>query len=122
MPNPYVQYVVNSALILAFATIGLNIIFGYAGQHAFGFPVFFGVGAYASALLSIDAALPVGLAIPAGALAAGGISESISASPRSHSPMSSILSHRTGSISLTARWAFHSYRRYICCRIMPRSA
>ena len=74
MPNPYVQYVVNSALILAFATIGLNIIFGYAGQHAFGFPVFFGVGAYASALLSIDAALPVGLAIPAGALAAGGIS------------------------------------------------
>jgi branched-chain amino acid transport system permease protein len=74
MPNPYVQYVVNSALILAFATIGLNIIFGYAGQHAFGFPVFFGVGAYASALLSIDAALPVGLAIPAGALVAGGIS------------------------------------------------
>ena len=74
MPNPYVQYVVNSALILAFATIGLNIIFGYAGQHAFGFPVFFGVGAYASALLSIDAALPVGLAIPAGALVTGGIS------------------------------------------------
>jgi branched-chain amino acid transport system permease protein len=74
MPNPYVQYVVNSALILAFATIGLNVIFGYAGQHAFGFPVFFGVGAYASALLSIDAALPVGLAIPAGALVAGGIS------------------------------------------------
>ena len=74
MPNPYVQYVVNSALILAFATVGLNIIFGYAGQHAFGFPVFFGVGAYASALLSIDAALPVGLAIPAGALISGGIS------------------------------------------------
>ena len=74
MPNPYVQYVVNSALILAFATIGLNVIFGYAGQHAFGFPVFFGVGAYASALLSIDAALPVGLAIPTGALISGGIS------------------------------------------------
>jgi branched-chain amino acid transport system ATP-binding protein/branched-chain amino acid transport system permease protein len=74
MPNPYVQYVVNSSLILAFATIGLNLIFGYAGQHAFGFPVFFGVGAYASALLSIDAGLPVGLAIPIGALVTGAIS------------------------------------------------
>ena len=111
MPNPYVQYVVNSALILAFATIGLNIIFGYAGQHAFGFPVFFGVGAYASALLSIDAALPVGLAIPAGALISGGISALIG-----------FPSRRTGSISLTARWAFPLYRHYVCSQIMPRSA
>ncbi len=45
MPNAYAHYVVNLSLILAFATIGLNIVFGYAGQHAFGFPVFFGVGA-----------------------------------------------------------------------------
>ena len=74
MPNAYVQYVVNSSLILAFATIGLNIIFGYAGQHAFGFPVFFGVGAYASALLATDGAVPVGLAIPLAALATGAIS------------------------------------------------
>lgn len=74
MPNAYVQYVVNSSLILAFATIGLNVIFGYAGQHAFGFPVFFGVGAYASALLATDGAVPVGLAIPLAALATGAIS------------------------------------------------
>lgn len=74
MPNAYVQYVVNSSLILAFATIGLNIIFGYAGQHAFGFPVFFGVGAYASALLAIDAGWPVPLAIVTGAIATGFIS------------------------------------------------
>jgi branched-chain amino acid transport system permease protein len=74
MPNPYVQYVVNLSLILAFATIGLNVIFGYAGQHAFGHPVFFGVGAYASALLAADAAWPVGLAIPAGAIITGALS------------------------------------------------
>ena len=74
MPNAYVQYVVNSSLILAFAAIGLNIIFGYAGQHAFGFPVFFGVGGYASALLATTAALPVGLAIPFGSLITGAIS------------------------------------------------
>jgi branched-chain amino acid transport system permease protein len=74
MPNPYVQYVVNLSLILAFATIGLNVVFGYAGQHAFGHPVFFGVGAYASALLATDAAWPVGLAIPAGAIVTGALS------------------------------------------------
>lgn len=73
-PNAYVQYVVNLSLILAFATIGLNVIFGYAGQHAFGFPVFFGVGAYASALLSIDAGWPVAVSIPAAALVTGAIS------------------------------------------------
>ena len=62
IPNPYVQYVVNISLILAFATIGLNVVFGFAGQHAFGHPVFFGVGAYASALLAVDAGLPAAFA------------------------------------------------------------
>jgi branched-chain amino acid transport system permease protein len=74
MPNAYVQYVINSSLILAFATIGLNVIFGYAGQHAFGFPVFFGVGAYASALLATQAIFPVGLAIPFGSVITGAVS------------------------------------------------
>lgn len=74
MPNAYVQYVVNSSLIIAFATIGLNVIFGYAGQHAFGFPVFFGVGAYASALLAVDTGWPIALSIPAAAIATGAIS------------------------------------------------
>ncbi len=74
MPNAYAQYVVNSSLIFAFATIGLNIIFGYAGQHAFGFPVFFGVGAYASALLAIDAGWPLPLSISFGAIVTGLIS------------------------------------------------
>jgi branched-chain amino acid transport system permease protein len=77
MPNAYVQYVINSSLILAFAVIGLNIIFGYAGQHAFGFPVFFGVGGYASALLATAATFPVGLAIPFGSLITGAISSVI---------------------------------------------
>ena len=66
--NTYVQYVVNTSLILAFATIGLNVIFGYAGQHAFGFPVFFGVGAYLAALLAVDGGWPPSLSIPAAAL------------------------------------------------------
>jgi branched-chain amino acid transport system permease protein len=66
--SPYARHVVITALIFAFAALGLNVIFGYAGQHAFGHPVFFGVGAYASALLALEASWPVPLAIAGGAV------------------------------------------------------
>ena len=65
--SAYARHVVIAALIFAFAALGLNVIFGYAGQHAFGHPVFFGVGAYASALLALEAKWPIALSIAAGA-------------------------------------------------------
>jgi ABC-type branched-subunit amino acid transport system ATPase component/ABC-type branched-subunit amino acid transport system permease subunit len=46
-------------------------VFGYAGQHAFGHPVFFGVGAYASALLATRAGWPVIAALAGGAAITG---------------------------------------------------
>ncbi|MBI1961982.1 MAG: branched-chain amino acid ABC transporter permease, partial [Candidatus Rokubacteria bacterium] len=33
--SPYARHVVITALIFAFVALGLNVIFGYAGQHAF---------------------------------------------------------------------------------------
>ncbi|MBI2492178.1 MAG: branched-chain amino acid ABC transporter permease, partial [Candidatus Rokubacteria bacterium] len=66
--SPYARHVVITALIFAFVALGLNVIFGYAGQHAFGHPVFFGVGAYGSALLALDAGWPVAPAIVGGAV------------------------------------------------------
>ncbi len=66
--SPYARHVVLVALIFAFVALGLNLVFGYAGQHAFGHPVFFGVGAYASALLAMRAGWPVAVAIVGGAL------------------------------------------------------
>jgi branched-chain amino acid transport system permease protein len=72
--SSYVKYVVIIAVLFAFVTTGMNLIFGFAGQHAFGHPVFFGVGAYASALLTMSAGLPVPVAILLGALIAGAIS------------------------------------------------
>jgi len=65
--SPYARHVVITALVFTFVALGLNLIFGYAGQHAFGHPMFFGVGAYASALLALEAKWPVALAIVAGA-------------------------------------------------------
>ncbi len=72
--SDYVQSVIVTAVLFAFVTTGMNLIFGYAGQHAFGHPVFFGVGAYASALLATRAGMPVAAAIPLGAAAAAAIS------------------------------------------------
>ena len=64
----YARHVVITALVFTFVALGLNLVFGYAGQHAFGHPVFFGVGAYASALLAVSAGWPVPLAIAGGAV------------------------------------------------------
>jgi branched-chain amino acid transport system permease protein len=66
--SPYARHVILIALIFAFVALGLNLIFGYAGQHAFGHPVFFGVGAYASALFAVQTGWPVGLAVIVGAI------------------------------------------------------
>jgi len=65
--NPYARHVLLVALMFSFVALGLNVVLGYAGQHAFGHPVFFGVGAYASALLSVRAGWPVLAALAGGA-------------------------------------------------------
>lgn len=72
--NPYFQFILTVSLVYAFATLGLNVIFGYAGQPAFGHPAFFGIGAYASALLTMRADWPVYLAVAAAAPITGCLS------------------------------------------------
>ena len=72
--NGYGRHVLILSLIFAFVALGLNVIFGYAGQPAFGHPVFFGVGAYTSALLTIEAHWPIGLALLASAVVASAVS------------------------------------------------
>jgi branched-chain amino acid transport system permease protein len=58
-------------LIVALAAQGWNLLAGYGGQFSFGHAAFFGMGAYAMALLQVRlgwnpwAALPVGLALGA---------------------------------------------------------
>ncbi|MFD1694264.1 branched-chain amino acid ABC transporter ATP-binding protein/permease [Roseibium aestuarii] len=48
---------VNTAsvvVILAIATMGLNLIVGYTGLHSFGHSLWFGIGAYAAALAQLN--------------------------------------------------------------------
>ncbi|MDD5711544.1 MAG: branched-chain amino acid ABC transporter permease [Smithellaceae bacterium] len=63
--SPYLLYVINMIGIAAIAAIGLNILIGYTGQISLGHGAFFGVGAYAAAILATTVNAPFLLAVPA---------------------------------------------------------
>ncbi len=74
-PNPVVTTIAVFTLIFAAATTGWNILSGYSGYIALGHAAYFGLGAYALALLCQDWQIPGGylpfLLVPvAGLLAA----------------------------------------------------
>lgn len=55
------------ALVWAIAVLGLNLLTGYSGQISLGHSVFFGVGAYTSAILIVNHDWPYLATIPVGA-------------------------------------------------------
>ena len=63
--SSYTLYIVNTIGIYAIAAIGLNLLIGYTGQISLGHGAFFGVGAYAAAILATRAGFPFLLAVPA---------------------------------------------------------
>jgi branched-chain amino acid transport system permease protein len=82
LDNPYFLHVLIVAGIFIVAAMSLNLLLGYAGQLSLGHVAFFGIGAYASALVSLGFKLtvpfevnveakPVWLAMLMGMVAAG---------------------------------------------------
>ncbi len=63
--SPYLLYVLNMAGIAAIAALGLNILIGFTGQISLGHGAFFGVGAYAGAILATSCGLPFIVSVPA---------------------------------------------------------
>jgi len=63
--NEYILYIINTIGIFSIAAIGLNLLIGYTGQISLGHGAFFGVGAYAGAILSTKTGLPFIIAVPA---------------------------------------------------------
>jgi branched-chain amino acid transport system permease protein len=59
----YWMRVITSVYMFAVVAQGLNVIVGFAGYHAFGNSVFFGIGAYASGV-AITLGVPVFAAVP----------------------------------------------------------
>jgi len=69
--NYFVVVIGASAGLNVILAVGLNLLMGYAGQISLGHAAFFGVGAYASAILTTRFGWPSLLALAAGLLAAG---------------------------------------------------
>ena len=59
----YTLYVINHIGIAAIAAIGLNLLIGFTGQISLGHGAFFGVGAYAAAILATTLNFPFWLSV-----------------------------------------------------------
>lgn len=69
----YFLYILTLGAIWAVAAVGLNLLTGYAGQISIGHAGFMGIGAYASALLTLKQGWSFWMAGPVAALAAGAV-------------------------------------------------
>ncbi len=68
--DTYLLRVVVLTAIFTIYAVSWDVLSGYAGQISLGHALFFGVGAYTTALLNLRLGLPQHAAIPLGALAA----------------------------------------------------
>ncbi|MGL5271705.1 MAG: branched-chain amino acid ABC transporter permease [Selenomonadaceae bacterium] len=69
--NDYLLQIAIVAGIYVILTLSLNLVTGYAGQFCLGWAAFYGIGAYTSALLTMNLQLSFWLALPlAGVMAA----------------------------------------------------
>lgn len=66
--NEYYLQILTQAYVLAISACGLNVIVGLAGQLSLAHAGFFGIGAYAVALLATKAGLAFWFGLPAGIL------------------------------------------------------
>jgi branched-chain amino acid transport system permease protein len=69
--SPYVTVLAIDLLTAALFAASLHFIMGPAGMHSFGHAAYFGLGAYAAALLMLKAGWPMEAALLAAPLAAG---------------------------------------------------
>ena len=136
VPNEYYLQILTQAYVLAISACGLNVIVGMAGQLSLAHAGFFGLGAYAVALLATKAGVAFWFALPAGiALSAWrqglrsgrcacGAKDTTSQSSRLPSASSFTSSFRNGSRSRTATSASSAFQdpdRSWRCRLIRAS-
>lgn len=67
LAGSYFVHVMIVALVFAILAVGLDLVLGYCGQFSFGQGAFYGIGAYASALLALGLGWPFWVTLPAAA-------------------------------------------------------
>jgi branched-chain amino acid transport system permease protein len=76
--NYYLSILIMIGIWIILAS-SLNLVVGYGGQVSMCHAAFYGIGAYASALLTIKAKLPIYLAMPAAGLISGAVGLAVGA-------------------------------------------
>jgi len=71
--NPYHRELLNLIGVYVLVVLGLNLFIGFAGQISLGHAAFFGLGAYGSAILTVNLQLPAWPAMVLTALAVAGL-------------------------------------------------
>ncbi|HYB58361.1 MAG TPA: branched-chain amino acid ABC transporter permease [Alphaproteobacteria bacterium] len=71
LPNNFLLNIAILTGLNAIVCVGLNLLIGYAGQISLGHAGFFGLGAYVSAVLTVDFGWDPALAMLAGAVVVG---------------------------------------------------
>ena len=71
LPNNFLLNIAILTGLNAIVCVGLNLLIGYAGQISLGHAGFFGLGAYVSAVLTVDFGWEPALAMLAGAVVVG---------------------------------------------------
>lgn len=71
--NDYVLFLMNVCLVYMAAVAGFNVVLGYAGQPSFANAALFGVGAYATGLLTVHFHLPFPAAMVAAIALSGAV-------------------------------------------------
>ena len=71
--SAYFLYILNTIGIYAIAAVGLNLLIGFTGQISLGHGAFFGVGAYAGAILATRLGFPFWLSVPLAGVVASGV-------------------------------------------------
>jgi branched-chain amino acid transport system permease protein len=69
--SSYFHHLLVLWMLFALLALSLNIIVGYLGELSFGHAAFFGIGAYAAAILTMEYGFPAILALLAAGLIAG---------------------------------------------------
>ncbi|OFW27196.1 MAG: hypothetical protein A3H97_04980 [Acidobacteria bacterium RIFCSPLOWO2_02_FULL_65_29] len=77
--TPYLIHVLVLCCVYAIPAVGLNLMLGYAGLVSLGHMAFAGIGAYAAAVLMVDAKLGFWAALALGVAAAGASGAAIGA-------------------------------------------
>lgn len=100
--NPYTLGLTNLIAINVIVVLGLNLFVGYAGQISLGHAAFFGLGAYGSAIATVDFGIPAWTAMALVAILVGLISLIIAV------PILRLSGHYLAMATLGMNFVFHT--------------